>query len=454
MQFEDHPLVPPRRWISSVYSRASDLGKTWRTSLAPATLIVFLAGYVAGCNDWVHFGWLLVMTMPAAMALQESAIVVQMSRSGFMVATGAFIFWMTARSLWACHLEMEGWWRSDEVVRGMLGVVLFPLFALLVWITARQRWLLELSALAIAILGAVAALVSMLSFWVLLPGHSAGERLSNIFVYGGLNQVCTGLTFGFFALWSATVRSRLPGAFRAIGSGATLILLIATLFTLSRGALLALGAGYLAMAILRGPRRAWPEVRLAVAAWLVFLVSAPLLRQAAHVQRELRHCKDEIGAWVVTPQPVQELVARWDNGRFAIYRSALRTLDAWPEQLAGIGQWGTTGRWRVGAPWDGDHLHSGFLATHVHGGLIGTALFATVLALGVRDAWRTRQRQGQDAWLILLAFGIAGVTFDGQTLATLTSLPKFEGLLVWFPLIAAASLAARVRCSPQPNQPS
>ena len=86
MRFEDHSLALPRRWIDASLSSADGLGKTWRTCLPPVTLIVFLAGYVAGCNDWVHFGWLLAMAVPAAMTLQGSAIGVQMSRSGFMAA--------------------------------------------------------------------------------------------------------------------------------------------------------------------------------------------------------------------------------------------------------------------------------------------------------------------------------------------------------------------------------
>ena len=45
--------------------------------------------------------------------------------------------------------------------------------------------------------------------------------------------------------------------------------------------------------------------------------------------------------------------------------------------------------------------------------------------------------RGEVIWISLLAFGCAGLLFDGESLASLTTAPRFEGLLFWLPLTVA-----------------
>jgi hypothetical protein len=82
------------------------------------------------------------------------------------------------------------------------------------------------------------------------------------------------------------------------------------------------------------------------------------------------------------------------------------------------------------------HLHSAFLATFVHGGIIGAALLLLVLGHGIKRACRLAV-QGDATWIALLAFGCGGLLFDGESLASLATAPRFEGLLFWLPLTVA-----------------
>jgi hypothetical protein len=82
------------------------------------------------------------------------------------------------------------------------------------------------------------------------------------------------------------------------------------------------------------------------------------------------------------------------------------------------------------------HLHSAFFATFVHGGIIGIGLLLALLGIGVRRACRIA-RHGDATWIALLAFGCGGLLFDGESLTSLATAPRFEGLLFWLPLTVA-----------------
>jgi hypothetical protein len=82
------------------------------------------------------------------------------------------------------------------------------------------------------------------------------------------------------------------------------------------------------------------------------------------------------------------------------------------------------------------HLHSAFLATFVHGGIIGAALLLVVLGCGIQRACRMAAA-GEAIWIALLAFGCGGLLFDRESLASLATAPRFEGLLFWLPLTVA-----------------
>ena len=96
------------------------------------------------------------------------------------------------------------------------------------------------------------------------------------------------------------------------------------------------------------------------------------------------------------------------------------------------------------------HLHSAFFATFVHGGIIGIGLLIPLVSVGFGRAWSLAVK-GDATWYILLAFGCAGLLFDGESLASLTTAPRFEGLLFWTPLIVALSKGSKTSC-PSPSK--
>jgi hypothetical protein len=80
------------------------------------------------------------------------------------------------------------------------------------------------------------------------------------------------------------------------------------------------------------------------------------------------------------------------------------------------------------------HLHSAFFATFVHGGIIGAVLLLALLLQALRSA-RNLAQKGDATWIALLAFGCGGLLFDGESLTSLATAPRFEGLLFWLPVV-------------------
>ena len=48
-------------------------------------------------------------------------------------------------------------------------------------------------------------------------------------------------------------------------------------------------------------------------------------------------------------------------------------------------------------------------------------------------------RRGEEIWFMLACFGIAGVLFDGDSAFSLLTVPRFEPLLLWVPLVIASA---------------
>ena len=66
-------------------------------------------------------------------------------------------------------------------------------------------------------------------------------------------------------------------------------------------------------------------------------------------------------------------------------------------------------------------------------------LVLTVIGIGFNRA-RILAKEGDPVWFALISFGCSGLIFDGQTICSLTSNPKFETLILWFPLAAASAI--------------
>jgi O-antigen ligase len=213
------------------------------------------------------------------------------------------------------------------------------------------------------------------------------------------------------------------------------VLILALLFTRSRGGLLSLVVGHGVLLLMRGWRKMWLNWLVLVLAVAAFQACGPAINRYAESQAKLRAEES-----MATPAPINEMLDRADSGRLEIYRGGLAAIQNAKAWLIGIGQWGTDSQWRsrIDPEWRSDHLHSAYLATLVHGGLVGLVLLALTLGQGI---WRARLLAvgGDDLWLALLSYGCAALLFDGQTFTRMNSLPLFEPFLLTFPLVLAAS---------------
>jgi hypothetical protein len=401
---------------------------------------VVLLGYLCGQYLIYHFDlralWMLVMVPLVFVLLPWKTLAAHARGDAFLVVATSFLSWMTVRSLLGYGM-VDG---RDGMVAGgwLLGGALLACFAVITWHAAQDLRSLDRLGLWTGYSAAFAAAVSFVLFYGVLPNHVFGERLMNWFVYGGLNSVTTGLTFGFALMWLWCIRDRVTvPRERLLLNISLVILLVAVCFTRCRGALLALLAAHVAMTYVRGYRRSilpWAALLGVIA---LFQFSGPLVTHLANWQVATRVTDPSLEP-THTATPIQEMLTRWDGGRTEIYARAMRGFIDPHEWLIGVGQWGPAEVFTRSLSYMHMHHHSIFIATLVHGGLIGLGLALTLLFIGVKRAL-SLARKGEDTWFVLLVFGCTGLIFDGQTLTNLLSIPQMEPLLVTFPLIVAAS---------------
>lgn len=415
---------------------AATISRAWPPTMAwhsrPWAARIAISGYLAGFsilpNEWFHLGSLTLVGLLALGGTQNHSNPVHRSRDTGAWLIGAFLTWMTLRSLLA-EAAFQGP-SMGEVVRGLIGTSLLVLFSVLTWAAAQDRSFLRTAAWITSLPAAFAALISILLTCCVLPGHQAGERLTNLLVHGGLNPVCTGLIFGFSALWIAVraADTDLPLPRGWVWVIVTLLHL-AAFMSGSRGAMLALACGHAALLIAQGWQRGKTAAAVFIITGLVYFTASPALPALPPI--------DSRQATPVLHRPFQEAMARGDNGRLEIYRAGWNAVaNPW----LGTGQWGVRETWQRELRPESlsvmIHLHSGFFATFVHGGLIGLSLLIALLALAWRRACRVAL-EGDAAWVALLAFGCGGLLFDGESLTSLATAPRFEGLLFWLPVIVA-----------------
>ncbi|WP_395752622.1 O-antigen ligase family protein [Prosthecobacter sp.] len=323
----------------------------------------------------------------------------------------------------------------DEMLCGLVGLGLLVLFCVLVWRQSGRGASLLAAGWTLGIASALAALLSILLSYFVLPNHQPGERLMNLLVHGGLNPVCTGLIFGFSGLWLASlVEHRFAHVPHRLAWSALSLLHFATFLSGSRGAMLALALGHAVLLLARGWKRVAAALGVFVLSAALYFTSAPLFGKIAQWRADPAAAISSRG---ITDH-FQRAVERGDNSRLDIYRAGWHTVDnVW----FGTGQWGVRGVWQCELQAKTNicmmsHLHSAFFATFVHGGILGTLLLLTALGIGIRRAWGLAAR-GEAAWVSLLAFGCGGLLFDGESLTSLATAPRFEGLLFWLPLTVA-----------------
>lgn len=402
----------------------------------------FLIGYVCMYNVWVQVCWLLAIGLPTVLLIDWQPILPRLWRDKFMLLSAAFLGWMTWRSRWI------GWSGSYEAMQdaalGLVGVVMLALFLVVIWLQGNRAHSYQRAGVLHGYAASIVALISIVTFYCLLPDHHWGERLQNVIVHGGLHPVCTGLVFGFAALWMNCLwESSSPWRTKGWQILAVTILLLGCFLTTSRGALIALSCGHVALLIGRGWRRAWASCLLFVVVAGLYVAATPLIGHLWAMQVKARSAATAVAMPAEVAQPVRDLIERRDSGRLEIYQAGLSTMTTASERVIGIGQWGTRDRWANLLAPEVDHLlghlHSAFLATFVHGGAIGLVLMVALVGVGLHRA-QALARAGDAVWLALAAYGCGGLLCDGQTLCSLTSLPKFETLILWFPLAAASSI--------------
>jgi hypothetical protein len=276
-------------------------------------------------------------------------------------------------------------------------------------------------------------------WWSVQSVEEPGARLRNPLVHGGLHPVTTGITIGFAAVAAAaTCGSRLTVRARWIMTLVVAVTCLAMMFTLCRGALLAVGVALLtlppallvSMPLRAAWKKAWPPM---IAAGVV--VSAFLLFAGALVPKPN---PEAMPIPVITGNPLREYIARGDSGRARFHRWGLECLDTWDKHLTGAGLWKPELKLEEHTGGNIDHLHSLFVATYVHGGIIGSAMLLGLIVTGMRRAWALA-RAGQPQWPVLLTYGLTVLIYDGQSACSLATHARFENFILWFPLIAIAA---------------
>jgi len=403
----------------------------WAAKIA---VIGFVAGHACLPNHWLHLGWLLLAGLPALAWTDWTPYLKHWQADVGARSVVCFLSWMLLRS--CAQLPFMADRVPGEIMRGLVGTMLLVIFCVFLWQQAQNHEFLHALGWMTVLTGAFAALISLVLSYFVLPHHQAGERLMNLLVHGGLNPVCTGLIFGFGALWlAALMENPSKPVPERIAWAAIALLHFAAFLSGSRGAMLAMAGGHAVLLVARGWQRGRVVACVFLLTGLCYFTSAPLFARIAQWRSEPA---------AVTPASrgithhFQKAVARGDNSRLDIYRAGWHAMD---NRWMGTGQWGVSGNWQCELQSKTDismmgHLHSAFFATLVHGGLIGVFLLLVALGCGIKRAWRLAVG-GDATWLALLAFGCTGLLFDGESLTSLATAPRFEGLLFWLPLIVA-----------------
>lgn len=423
----------PSRWPNGFRAHADN--SSARAALLLVTMSGFVAGYFVFIHDWLQLGWWAV-GVTALFAFGWVPVITGIERR-FLICSTAFIGWSQLASLFASpglHLSIEAW-------RWIAGAALLMVWIFMLGQVSAQRSSIRVMGLSVVFAAAFAAVVSMAWMGFQHRGFPPHLRLANVMVYFGLNPVCTGLTFAFAAMWAACLRrSDLPSRSGRWPLAAQTLLLTAVCFTHSRGALLALIAGHAALIVSRGWRAAAPPTLVLVATLTIFQAAYPALEYCALRFSPIHDSQSDACEASGPAAPIQGWIERSDAGRLLIYEAAVGAQETWTEKVIGLGLWTSMERWTCGLADTPNHLHSVFLAAYVHGGGIGLVLLVMVACRAFVNA-RITSTRGDDSSFILLCFGVAGLLFDGQTLAVLTTMPRFEPLLFWFPASLASAQA-------------
>lgn len=346
----------------------------------------------------------------------------------------AFLGWMWSSVFYGMP---SGWQAPTYAALNGLSLVLFLLG---LWRVARRPTRLDWMLQGLIGMGVLTALISAPVYY-LVRGHTLpADRLGNVIPYclNGLYEVNSGMLWAFAAVAAAAAFTQAPAARQRAGLAAALAILVGAVFlTQTRGALLGLGAAMLILMLTRPAARWMPLLAvIALSGWtcqnLPRLLPTTFSTPAASNQ-------------VLLATPGALMMSRADSGRRQLYEELYRRVEGTAEVIMGRGFWARSSAEPQEISWQAPHPHGAFISTAYHGGLIALGLLGLLIWAGVqRSLWLARR--GLDVrWLAFLAAGGASLCLDGHTLALFQTVPLFEPLLFWLPLVAGASLATKVR---------
>ncbi len=400
--------------------------------------LVFVAGYYAFQNIWLHLLWF-------GFAVALPLIWLRPSPMPLLDRRRPFLFWSAVFALTMLTLSLRpGAPRPDWLLLKLVllagDAVLLLLFLRMAFRLGHGSPLRTRRAMVIMVqVAGVTALISFAVFYGWMGNRVMTSRFENVVVHFGLAPVLTGLLYGFAGLAAAVLAVGEPSPKRRAGllfwEG---VLLLGALCAHSRGAVLALAAGFIILVVVRFRRQVVLPLAVLLLVAVVYQFGFP---QLANMARERAASRGEVVTEPPVSNPAAGMVARKDGGRLALYRILLGRMESPADHLLGRGRWANdhgTPRmtWAL-------HPHSAYLATYYRGGIIGVGLLGMVLLLGGGACWRAARR-GQPLWLVLVAYGVVALLFDGDDLVSMASLPRVEPLLFWFPLAAGAGAAARL----------
>jgi hypothetical protein len=406
--------------------------------------VLVLGGSFVFHSEWTIWKWLFYGVLVLAGLGWHRDLVRVWSESGVFRWAVWWVGWMLGVSFVRVGLSGNEVGTYESWCWGAAG--------LLAWLAmlhhlGRSCRLTDVLGMSVVGAAAVSAVVSVVHYGWYQPGWHWGMRLSNWMVYGGWNQVCSGVTYAFAAVWALLIGV-------AAGRGLVLrlmvglahgVLVFAALSSLSRGALLVLLAGHGALILL--------QLKPGLGGFGRFLVVFALFHG---VMPELARTRDGASVpetkvsrrypRVIDHNPLREWTKRADTGRLEIYREAGKAMvgNGVAGLLFGQGLWSESASWNQSLEDAPLHPHSVFVATALHGGVVGLAGLLAVLGRGLVEGWSAFRRKQWPLALVLSVAGLCGVIFDGHSLASLNSIPRFEPLLVWTGLLLGSGRLARV----------
>ena len=200
------------------------------------------------------------------------------------------------------------------------------------------------------------------------------------------------------------------------------VLVAATFYSQSRGALLALGVAFGAYMITRKDR-----------SWIFPGAILGLIGLIYLIQPDSASTK---------------LIERGDGGRIDMYYYLIAQMEGISSFLFGNGLWAVDSAGVEQVGWNAHHPHSVVVGTFFHGGAISLILTLILVGLGAVRALAVFRATGDGTWLVLLSFGLTGQLVDGALPFSLLTLPRIEPILLLFPIAAASAVYceyARVR---------